>query len=158
MEMVFRPPAHISGLIDALASLARELGVDVYVVGGTVRDVLLKRDVRDLDIAVPRDATLFAHDAGERLDAHIVPLDEERDVTRLVLRDDGAVIHYVDIAATHGTLEEDMRRRDFTIDALAVPLGGTDVIDVCGGVADLDAAVVRMNAAAVFNDDPLRLL
>ena len=48
-------------------------------------------------------------------------------------------MRYVDVAQLQGTLDEDMRRRDFTIDALAVPLAGGEVIDVCGGLGDLAA-------------------
>ena len=60
--------------------------------------------------------------------------------------------------AATGDAPGGLRRRDFTVDALAVRLGESRVIDVCGGVADLDAGVVRMNAPYVFDDDALRLL
>ncbi|TAK62788.1 MAG: HD domain-containing protein, partial [Dehalococcoidia bacterium] len=151
---------------------------EAYVVGGTVRDVLLGRATRDIDVAIAGDARGWAREAASELGAHFVTLNDEHDVARLVLpQSDGL---YVDVARLAGTVEQDARRRDFTIDALAVPLvsvprglkaGATaegeggwkaratgDIIDVCGGVADLDAQLVRMNGADVLDADPLRCL
>ena len=124
--------------------------------GGTVRDVLLGRAARDLDLAVGRDAMGIAHRIADELAGHFVELDDLHDVARVVL--DGGPIAYIDVAQLQGTLDEDMRRRDFTIDALAVAVGGDAVVEVCGGVADLAAGVVRMNGVEVFDADPLRLL
>ncbi len=152
----FRPPASLQPLLDQLGELARASGVDAYVVGGTVRDVLLDRATRDVDLGVDRDAMGVARRIADALRGHFVELDDVNAVARVVL-DEGAV-RYVDIAQLQGTLEEDMRRRDFTIDALAAPIAGGAVIDVCGGLDDLAARVVRMNGDHVFDADPLRLL
>jgi poly(A) polymerase len=86
-------------------------------------------------------------------------LDEVHAVARVVLveREAEGVAH-VDVAQLQGTLEADLRRRDFTIDALAVLLGETAVVDVSGGLEDLASGIVRMNDADVFAADPLRLL
>src|SRR5207249_1981868 len=73
-------------------------------------------------------------------------------------------VSYIDVAQLRGDLPADLRRRDFTIDALAVSLGdatrdcGTPVIDICGGLRDLAARVVRMNVPEVFAADPLRTM
>jgi putative nucleotidyltransferase with HDIG domain len=152
----FLPPPPLQSLIASLADLARAAGVDAYVVGGTVRDVLLGRDTRDLDLAVAGDALGWARALADRLGGHFVLLDDANGVARVVL--DAAAAAYIDVASLQGPLEDDMRRRDFTIDALAVPLGEARVIDPSGGMADLDAGVARMNGAYVFDDDPLRLL
>jgi putative nucleotidyltransferase with HDIG domain len=153
----FLPPPPLQSLIASLAELARAAAIDAYVVGGTVRDVLLGRDTRDLDLAVAGDALGWARALADRLGGHFVLLDDANAVARVVL-DDHAGAAYIDVARLQGSLEDDMHRRDFTVDALAVPLGESRVIDPCGGVADLDGRTVRMNGAYVFDDDPLRLL
>jgi poly(A) polymerase len=152
----FTPAAHLRGLLDELATFAQAAGLEAHVVGGTVRDVLLGRATRDIDLAVRGDAIAWARDVAGRMRGHFVALDDDNAVARVVLDDPPGL--YIDVATVHGTLHDDMRRRDFTLDALAAPLGGGAVIDVCGGLADLDAGVLRMNGAYVFDDDPLRAL
>lgn len=152
----FTPPAQLQRLLDDLATLARGAGLEAYVVGGTVRDVLLGRATRDVDLAVRDDALAWAREVADRLGGHFVALDNDNAVARVVLDEPPGT--YVDVATVQGTLDDDMQRRDFTVDALAVPLGGGEVIDVRGGLADLDAGILRMNGEYVFDDDPLRAL
>jgi poly(A) polymerase len=152
----FQPPASLQALIDRCRATIAAAGVDAYIVGGTVRDVLLRRTARDLDLAVSRDAVAIAERLASTLLGHFVELDEVNAVARVVL--DAGPVRYVDIAQLQGTVDEDLRRRDFTIDALAVPFGGETVMDPCGGLADLDARRLRMNGEHVFDDDPLRML
>ncbi len=155
----FKPPPELQPLLDALAALARDAGVDAYVVGGTVRDVLLRRACHDVDLAVTGDALAWSRGVAASLGGHFVLLDDEHDVARIVLPAGRAdAVAHIDVAALQGDLDADLRRRDFTVDALAVPTGGTEVIDRCGGLADLDARLVRMTAPAVLDADPLRLL
>ena len=149
----FLPPPDVARLIDRLAELREER--ELYVVGGTVRDVLLGREVHDIDLAVSGDAGTWARAVADALGGHFVPLDDERDVARIVL--DGEV-HHIDVAALQGGVEDDMRRRDFTIDAMAVRAGTPEVLDPLGGLADVAACRVRMTSPAVLDDDPLRLL
>jgi putative nucleotidyltransferase with HDIG domain len=141
-----------------LAALARDVGIDAYVVGGTVRDALLDRPVRDVDLAVSGDALAWARSVADALDSSFVELDDERAVARVVLRERAGDVAYVDIAALQGSLHDDLRRRDFTADALAVPIDGAEVIDIVGGLRDIDARLLRMNGPDVFDADPLRLL
>ena len=72
--------------VRALASLAHEVAIDAYAVGGTVRDVLLERRPVDLDVAVSGQALTFARRAADVLDGHYVELDDERSVARVVLK------------------------------------------------------------------------
>jgi putative nucleotidyltransferase with HDIG domain len=153
--ITFAPPPALSELISRIASLADDAG-RAYVVGGTVREVLLGRPTHDLDLAVERDATAWAGRLADALGGHFVVLDEEHAVARIAL--DRGAVRYVDVARLQGSLEQDMRRRDLTIDALAVPLGETGVLDFCGGLPDLDARIARMNSVQVLDEDPLRLL
>ena len=152
----FQPPSALQELIDQCGEIARAVGVDTYVVGGTVRDVLLGRAARDLDLAVDRDAMAMARRIADALGGHFVALDDVNVVARVVL--DGGAVRYIDVAQLQGSLEDDLRRRDFTIDALATPIAGDTVLDFCGGLDDLAARIVRMNGVAVFGADPLRLL
>jgi putative nucleotidyltransferase with HDIG domain len=137
-------------------ALASADGLTVYAVGGTVRDVLLRRELRDMDIAVLGDAMAFARSLAAALDGHFVALNEEQAVARVVL--EGGAASHVDISQIPGTLEADLRRRDFTIDALAAPLAGGEIVDVAGGLGDLEARSVRMVSERALDDDPVRLL
>ena len=146
----------VKALIARVKAIADDAGLETYIVGGSVRDALLHREIHDLDLAVDGDAFAFARRSADSFDGHFVTLDDVNAIARVVLDDD--VVRYIDVAQLQGSFEEDMRRRDFTIDALAVPLGDELVIDVVGGLADLDAKLVRMNSEYVFDEDPLRLL
>jgi putative nucleotidyltransferase with HDIG domain len=151
----FRPPAPIADVLQRIRLLV-PAGTQVWSVGGTVRDVLLVRSLHDIDIAVEGDAIAFARLLSERMHGHFVLFDDDNGAARVVL--DGEQVTHVDVVGVRGSLEEDLRRRDFTVDALAAPLLGGPVIDVTGGIADLDAGLVRMTSAMVLDTDPLRLL
>lgn len=152
----FVAPAPLRPLLDRAVALARERGCALYIVGGSVRDALLGRPMRDLDLAVDRDAMTFAQSLASKLAGHFVTLDGEQAIARIVL-DDGPV-GYIDVARLQGTLENDLRRRDFPVDAMAVALPEARLIDVTGGLDDLRAGVVRMTSTAALDADPLRLL
>lgn len=167
-------PQELRPLLDRIAALASDANITAHLVGGTVRDLLLGRDVHDVDIAVDHDALAFARTLADALPGHFVALDDENAIARVVLKDaHGSVqtstgglraedrakgVAHVDVAQLQGTLEQDLRRRDFTINALAAPIEGGAVVDLCGGLDDLAAGVVRMNGVGVFAADPLRLL
>lgn len=137
----------------------------VYLVGGAVRDLLLGRGRADLDLVVVGDAANLA----ANLDAD--PVEHERFATAKALLDG----HEVDIATARvetyphpGALPEvepaedldgDLRRRDFTINAMALPLqGDVELIDPWGGRADLEAGLLRALHERSFIDDPTRAL
>jgi tRNA nucleotidyltransferase/poly(A) polymerase len=157
----FEPPASWRDVLHEVETHLRERDVRAWIVGGTVRDVLLGRETRDLDLAVDRDALRSARALANALGGHFVELDGENAVARVVLAD-----RYIDVAQLRGTIEQDLLRRDFTIDALAVAMrgldgggwSGGDVIDVTGGLDDLAARVVRMTSERALEDDPLRML
>jgi putative nucleotidyltransferase with HDIG domain len=142
----------------AVRQLAEERGARVWPVGGAVRDALLGRPLRDWDFAVDRGAMKLARAVGDALDGAYYPLDEERGTGRVVLRrDDGGRID-LDFAALRGdSLEVDLLARDFTINALALDETGV-LIDVTGGLTDLESGFVRAVSDQTFQDDPLRLL
>jgi tRNA nucleotidyltransferase/poly(A) polymerase len=138
-----------------MRELARELleGKEAWVVGGAVRDELLGRPVVDLDIACadPRAAAVAY---AKRSRGAPFPLSERHGAWRVAL--DGA--RTVDFTPLRGTIEDDLATRDFTVNAIAVPLSGGEPVDPFGGRCDLDERRLVAVSASVFEDDPLRLL
>ncbi len=135
----------------------------VWLVGGAVRDRLLRRETKDLDLVVRADAIPLAKQVADRFDGAFYPLDPERDYGRAVLNDPGSSRPLiVDVAALQGeTLEEDLRGRDFTINAMAVRLdvdGSGELIDPVGGINDLRHGVLRLVSEQALAADPIRLL
>lgn len=152
----FQPDGRISPLLNVVAA-ALPAGTVAYAVGGTVRDTLLGRPIHDLDIALNGDAVGIGRTLANGVNGHFVELDKVDLVARIVLAGPSSVGH-IDVASLQGDLASDLRRRDFTINALAAPLLGGPVTDVTGGVVDLDRRVVRMTNEHVFDEDPLRLV
>jgi hypothetical protein len=138
-----------------MRELASELLADeeAWVVGGAVRDELLGREVVDLDI-VCRDPQAAARAYAKRSDGAPFPLSERHGAWRVALDGDRTV----DFTPLRGGIEDDLAWRDFTINAIAMPLGGGEPVDPYSGRADLAAKVVRALSPTVFADDPLRLL
>jgi tRNA nucleotidyltransferase/poly(A) polymerase len=134
---------------------AREVlaGKEAWVVGGAVRDELLRRELVDLDIAV-RDPKRAARAYAKRSGGAPFPLSERHGAWRVAL--DGG--RTVDFTPLPGSVEEDLATRDFTINAIARPLAGGEPVDPFGGGEDLEAKRLRAVRDSVFEDDPLRLL
>jgi tRNA nucleotidyltransferase (CCA-adding enzyme) len=166
-----QPP--IEDLGEALAAAHPELetvraaaGSSVYVVGGAVRDLLLGRVGGDVDLVVLGDVAALAERLGgsrashERFGTATVevgghPLDLATARTETYARP-GAL---PDVEST-ADIEADLRRRDFTINAMAIPLGegGTELIDPHGGRADLAAGLLRVLHDDSFREDPTRAI
>ena len=143
-----------SSVADRLAEIRAKAPVDGgWLVGGSVRDLLLERPVTDIDLVVEDDPGGVARRLARSLGGSPFPLSERHGAWRVV--DAGNTI---DVAGCRGTLEQDLALRDFTINAIAIPLAGGEPVDPSGGTADLEAGVVRAVSDAVFDDDPLRLL
>jgi len=131
-------------------------GQQAYVVGGTVRDFLLGRDVADIDVAVSGDTGLFARHAANATGGTEFVMDEGRGTYRVALK--GPPYVQVDICRLKGDILSDLADRDFTINTMAAPLAGGAIIDPHGGMADLGAKVVRALGREAFVDDPLRVM
>ena len=126
-----------------------------WLVGGSVRDFFMGKNVADRDITI-KDAEDFAKKTAERLDAVFITLDSENKIYRVVLKDK---INYLDISELQGeSIEEDLKRRDFTINAIAYDLKNDKLNDVTGGLEDLKNGVLRHIKEENFEDDPLRIL
>jgi putative nucleotidyltransferase with HDIG domain len=143
-------------LLERLRPLLAAARHPVYLVGGTVRDALLGRPIHDIDLIVAADAIPLAFRLGDALGLPAFALDAERDVGRVIAGDDLTL----DVARFRGpTLADDLRGRDFTINALALPVASSslaDVIDHHGGLDDLRAGILRAIYEHSIADDPVR--
>ncbi len=166
---------------DSVADYVDSLGLDAYLVGGAVRDELLGKTPRELDFVVPGvghaelRAALEPHGkiedlvvADQRVGVRLLPRD--RAVRALqpagieftpprVERSTGPGRHDFEIVADGEiSLEQDMERRDFTINAIARRLQTGALLDPLGGRADLERGVLRTTGPESFRDDPLRIV
>ncbi|MFB6277091.1 MAG: CCA tRNA nucleotidyltransferase [Halothece sp.] len=129
---------------------------DACLVGGTVRDALLARQRTefDLDLVLADQAVALARKIACSCQAGFVVLDSDRDIARVVF--EGGTVDFAKIEGE--TLEQDLRRRDFTINAIAYQLHQQRLIDPLGGKQDLEAGMIKMVSPTNLQEDPLRLL
>ena len=156
---------HIKSTVD-------RLGVEAYVIGGYVRDHYLRRPSTDIDVVVVGSGVAVAEELGRELGA-TVTIYKTYGTAMLHWRD--AEVEFVGARRESyspesrnpqvepGTLEDDQRRRDFTINALAWCLNGTrfgELVDPFGGLDDLDDCIIRTPCEPdkTFSDDPLRMM
>ena len=141
---------------EVLDELGRLVGDDgAYFVGGCVRDVRLGLPVTDVDVVVPGDPATVARRLARETGGSPFALSEAHGAWRVVL--DGRTL---DITAQRGgDILADLGERDFTVNAMAIPVDGeAGVVDPFGGLADLAEGRLRLVSDRVFTDDPLRLL
>ncbi|MBG1269433.1 CCA tRNA nucleotidyltransferase [Nostoc sp. WHI] len=127
-----------------------------YMVGGAVRDAILgrTREYLDLDFVIPSNAVKVARAIAHHYQAGFVLLDRERQIARVVFPHATA-----DFAQQEGnSLEVDLHRRDFTVNAIAYNPHTQEIIDPLQGDADLQQGILRMISPANLEDDPLRLM
>jgi poly(A) polymerase len=140
----------LSAILDLLPDAA-----GAYLVGGTVRDIFIGRAPLDIDIAVARDARHFAARLAEGAGGRLVTMGSPgKTVYRVVA--DGRIFDITPLAGQ--SLEEDLGRRDFTINAMAIALRTRTLIDLHGGQQDLRTQTIRMVHPSAFRRDPIRLL
>ena len=129
--------------------------VPAWVVGGAVRDELLGRPTGDYDLAVAGDPKAAARRLAHATGAASFPLSEAFGAWRVV----GRGGWHVDLVGLRDDdLERDLRARDFTINAMARPLQGGELVDPTGGRVDVEARRLRMTSEQALRDDPLRAL
>jgi putative nucleotidyltransferase with HDIG domain len=143
-----------SAVLDELRPLIGD--GEAHFVGGCVRDVRLGRPVVDVDVVVPGDPAPAARRLARATGGSPFALSETHGAWRVVL--DGRTI---DVTARRGRdIVADLGERDFTVNAMAIPVDGegADVVDPFGGLSDLAEGRLRLVSERVFTDDPLRLL
>ena len=126
-----------------------------YIIGGSVRDMLLGRIPTDYDIAVTGNPEKFAKILIAKSDGHIVRLGKPGRMTVRVISND----RIFDITSLNGTsIEDNLNQRDFTINAIAYDVYSEEIIDCLDGLKDLDDKKVRMVSKEIFKKDPVRLI
>ena len=126
-----------------------------YLVGGSVRDALMGKSFVDRDIAI-KGAESFAKKLAEEFNATFIVLDPEYKIYRLVLEDK---TNYLDISEIQGVnIEDDLSRRDFAMNAIAIDLSSGEIIDPYNGQKDIENKVIRHIKDSNFEEDPLRIL
>jgi tRNA nucleotidyltransferase (CCA-adding enzyme) len=166
-----RLPSSLRERIATIADVSRRQGTPAYLVGGFVRDLLLERENRDLDVVVEGDGMEFAARLAEALGARART--HPAFLTAVVTEPEGFLI---DVATARSelysapaalpevrpaTLRQDLFRRDFTVNTLAIRLGpepGYGLIDLFGGRRDLEEKTLRVLHDLSFLDDPTRIL
>ena len=148
-------------LLHRLLAIAEQGGVELYVVGGALRDICRGHPAQDLDLAMTGDVMGFAQGVANHLGAAYVPMDTVRGEARVVYRKRDIL----DFAQFKGdSIIADLHHRDFTINAMACPLAmlltraAPEIIDPHGGWQDLGVRRIRMVSHLSFAEDPLRLL
>ena len=138
----------------------------VFLVGGSVRDLLLGREpIKDIDIVMPAGSESVARQFSDRIGGSFFFLDEERKITRVTILHDHEIIQFDFTNFEGDDLLADLGRRDFTINAMAVDAREfiatealDNLIDPHGGKSDVAARLVRATRPGVLDEDPLRLL
>jgi len=157
-EIIYMPtPFSYSPLIDKIRDVLPQQ--EMYLVGGAVRDVLLNRLSRDLDFAVPSNGISLARRVANAVKADFMALDNERDTGRVIVTESDGTRTFLDFATYRGSnLEEDLRARDFTINAIAFDLHAQTLIDPLNGASDLRAKLIHACSPTSLSDDPVRIL
>jgi poly(A) polymerase len=149
-------------------AFASKSGVRLYLVGGILRDALLKREKpnTDFDFCLKKNAISFGSRLSRKIKAGFVILDKEHGACRLVKKigNSSFTLDFTDFRGRD--LEEDLRHRDFTINTLALELGDLFIskdeqvliIDSCSGRGDLKSKIIRMAGKGAFDEDPLRIM
>lgn len=155
-----------------ISDIASQRGVQAFVIGGYVRDWYLHRPSTDIDVVVAGSGIGVAEELGRRLRTKVSVF---RNFGTAMLRAGGVEVEFVGArkesyradsrkpVVEDGTIEDDQRRRDFTINALAWSLGREDfgtLVDPFGGMDDLERCIIRTpcDPDTTFSDDPLRMI
>jgi len=162
-----------SPIFEVLTNASDALGIETYVVGGFVRDRFLRRSSKDIDIVCVGDGISLAKEVSKHLDATNLTVFKNYGTAQLKYGD--LEIEFVGARkesycwnsrnpiVKEGTLEDDMNRRDFTINTLAVCINQNrlgELTDFFNGITDLRKNIIRTprNPDVTFSDDPLRML
>ena len=138
------------------AARAALTGEPVWVVGGAVRDRLIGRSTDDVDLVAQGDVEPLARRLAKAKGGAAFPLSEAFGAWRVTER---AGTWQVDLMPLEGdSIEQDLARRDFTVNAMAELLDGGELLDPFGGRADLEARRLRLVSSTAIEDDPLRIM
>ena len=162
-------------IMQALKAFAKDRGVQLYLVGGSVRDLFLRRQTTDIDFTLASDAIQFAKAFAANIGAIAIALEEAPPTARVIVKPDSTSqtpqlsMDFAQFRAP--SLTDDLRLRDLTINAMAIEFENVGtftnkarkqvrcrVIDPCGGMKDLKTGLLRFPSKQVVIEDPVRLL
>ena len=152
-----REKIHQDPILSKLSGLAKEKNIPLFLVGGYLRDLLLGTPGKDYDFALPKDASLFIATIEEALRFHFfkVGKEEMNTTTYRIIKEDMSI----DLTFLQGeTIEEDLRRRDFTVNAIAFSLRDESFHCVEGSLEDIEKKLIRTVSNYSIDQDPLRML
>ncbi|WP_051309079.1 HDIG domain-containing metalloprotein [Desulfogranum japonicum] len=150
-----------------LRVLQRRMQAELYLAGGTVRDLVLGRHPHDVDLVVPEKSHDWARGLADAIGGAYVPLGDE-DAARVVFQEQ--VIDFSSFREGAVTIEQDLRKRDLTINAMAVQITpflqreavaddtSLTLLDPCAGMNDLQTQTIRCAEQQILHSDPLRML
>ncbi len=161
-------------ILEKIALAAKDLHLPAYLIGGFVRDKILGRRTKDMDIVCVGDGIALAHKVAESL-GDKVPVSFFKTYGTAQVKWNELEIEFVGARkesyrqesrnpeVTEGTLQDDQNRRDFTINAMAISLREEDygsLLDPFNGMEDLEAKIIRtpLEPSQTFSDDPLRMM
>ncbi len=156
-----------NSLIKTLYTFVKEHNIELYIVGGSVRDLLLNRFITDYDFTLESNVFQYAKMFADSIHAPIVPLEENPPTVRIIIRSTSSITpdFYIDFAQYRAaSLIKDLQLRDLTINAIAIPFvsfmesNNYEIIDPCNGLKDLEMRLLRFPSEQVILDDPLRLM
>ena len=160
-------------IFETISNVGNEIGQDAFVIGGYVRDQLLNRETKDIDIVAIGSGIDFAKKTAKKLKSSTVKVFKSFGTAMIIV--DDIEVQFVGARKESyrsnsrnpkvetGTFEEDQKRRDFTINALAISLNSKDygqLIDPFNGLNDLKNKILKtpLDPNLTFSDDPLRMM
>ena len=163
--MAYTPSFESPTILKSLKEFFQGRDIPAFLVGGYLRDTLLGIPTRDIDLALPEDPLRVGREMADALGGAFFAMGHAHQMARVVGSSPDMETWSVDLAGIDSTLHEDLSRRDFTLDAMALGVEGwcssswKDVLrDPLGGRDDLARGIIRAVKPAVFREDPLRLL
>ena len=159
-------------VFNTISKIAGENNLHAYAIGGFVRDIFLKRSSKDIDIVVLGNGIDFAEQVAQKLKVKLAVFKnfgtaqlkyQDLEIEFVGARKESYRLDSRKPIVENGTLEDDQKRRDFTINALAIALHPDqfgELLDPFGGLADLENKLIRtpLNPVETFSDDPLRMM
>ena len=155
----YTPPLSINPFLEKIAARFSP-DFPVYLVGGAVRNAMLNHPVHEMDFVLPEQAIKHARKIADHFKGAFYILDQERDYGRVLIPQPERLPLVLDFTPLQGNnLEEDLKTRDFTINAMAVGIHPPHPLyDPLGGAQDLHARLLRTCSPSSFKEDPIRLL